>query len=166
MTTATAPTSDEAVSSTELTGNPLIPAGVEATLPPARLARLVSLANHRVLWALVDQAILSGGNFLTSYVLVRALPEAVYGEYALVLTFILFLNNLHTALITYPLSVTAAIGDGADLKIHARRSLRLTMALFVPAGINPGHRHRGIGPCGGDSLGGLRAAAVAAPGNR
>jgi O-antigen/teichoic acid export membrane protein len=135
VTTASAPTSDDSVSSPALTDNPLIPPGVEKVIPPARLARLVSMANHRVVWALADQAILSGGNFLTSYVLVRALPEAVYGEYALVLTFILFLNNLHTALITYPLSVTAAIGDGADLAMHARRSLRLTLALFAPLGL-------------------------------
>jgi O-antigen/teichoic acid export membrane protein len=119
--------SDPAVSSPlTLTDFPAAP------ITPSRLRRLVT---SRPLWALFDQAVLSGGNFLTGLIVVRALPVAAYGEYGLVLTFILFLNNLHTALITFPLSLTAAVGDGTDLARHARRAMGLTLGLFVPLGI-------------------------------
>ncbi|MBB6254199.1 hypothetical protein [Nitrospirillum iridis] len=57
---------------------------------------------------LADQAMVSFGNFALNVTLARALPAADYGAYSVVLSFILVLNTLHQALITYPLSVQTA----------------------------------------------------------
>ena len=86
----------------------------------------------RGLWSLGDQAILSLGNFFTNWLLLRKLPEGRYGNYYIVLSFILFLNNLHTAWVTYPLSVTSAgISDG-ELRRRVRRAIGMTLLLAIP----------------------------------
>ena len=88
-------------------------------------------------WALSDQAVLSLGNFLTSLALIRHLPPATYGVYALVFGTLLFLVSLHAALVTYPLSLKAAAaseGDDAVRRLCAS-SLGLTAALWLPLAI-------------------------------
>ncbi len=66
----------------------------------------------RVNWALIggvaDQAIVSLGNFALTVILARGLPAAGYGLFSVALSFILFFNTLHQALITYPLCVRSA----------------------------------------------------------
>src|SRR5271155_4313263 len=83
--------------------------------PRAALShRIRALADMRGVWSLGDQAILSLGNFLCNWMLLRTpLASKWAGNYMVVLSFILFLNNLHMALVTYPLSITSAgITDG------------------------------------------------------
>ncbi len=66
----------------------------------------------RVNWALIggvaDQGIVSLGNFALTVILARGLPAAGYGLFSVALSFILFFNTLHQALITYPLCVRSA----------------------------------------------------------
>jgi O-antigen/teichoic acid export membrane protein len=95
---------------------------------------LRALASGRSFWALGDQATLSLGNFLTNIFLLRNLPKQELGEYTIVLSVILFLNNLHTSLVTYPLSITAATGDEELLRRRTRRSIGLTLLLAIPFG--------------------------------
>lgn len=60
---------------------------------------------------LADQAIVSFGNFVLSLVLAHHLSSRDYGVFSVALSFILFLNLLHQAFITYPLSVRGAPAD-------------------------------------------------------
>ena len=56
-------------------------------------------------WALTDQAVVSGGSFLSNIAIARLTSPDVYGRFALYLAGILFLNSLHSALVVYPLSI-------------------------------------------------------------
>ncbi|MDQ2997595.1 MAG: oligosaccharide flippase family protein, partial [Chloroflexota bacterium] len=55
--------------------------------------------------ALIDQALVSGINFVTAVVVARSLAPTSYGYYALLFAALLFINGLQTALITGPLMV-------------------------------------------------------------
>jgi O-antigen/teichoic acid export membrane protein len=57
------------------------------------------------IWALSDQAVVSGGNFLTNIAIARLTNRDTYGSFALYLAAILFINSLHSALVVYPLSI-------------------------------------------------------------
>jgi O-antigen/teichoic acid export membrane protein len=106
---------------------------LEQPAPPLT-RRLRALADMRGLWSLADQAILSLGNFLTSWLLLGA-QEVWYGNYYVILSFILFLNNLHMALVTYPLSITSAgITDG-ELRRRVRRAIGMTLLLAIPESV-------------------------------
>ena len=69
-----------------------------------------SLADNtrRTVWAIADQCVLSGGNFLTNLILLRTLIPAEFGTYALILNAIIFFNNVQQALVNYPLCVRGA----------------------------------------------------------
>jgi O-antigen/teichoic acid export membrane protein len=83
----------------------------------------------RSVWALADQGIVSLGNFFTTILLARTLPQAEYAIYALTLGVLLGANSLHAALITYPLAVKGAATDREGLKHFIGGSLLLTVAL-------------------------------------
>jgi O-antigen/teichoic acid export membrane protein len=83
----------------------------------------------RSVWALADQGIVSLGNFFTTILLARTLPQAEYAIYALTLGILLSANSLHAALITYPLAVKGAATDREGLKHFTGGSLSLTVAL-------------------------------------
>lgn len=84
-------------------------------------------------WAMADQGVLSFGNFLTHLTLANALPARDYGTFALVYGLTLFLNSLHGAVVTYPLSVRGAVADPARLRQLAGTALLFT-GLLAPAG--------------------------------
>jgi O-antigen/teichoic acid export membrane protein len=65
---------------------------------------------------LFDQGVVSGGNFLTNLILIRTLAPREYGAYVLLLSAILFLNNLQTNMITYPVCVFGARADEDERK--------------------------------------------------
>jgi O-antigen/teichoic acid export membrane protein len=56
-------------------------------------------------WTLVDQGVVSFGNFLLNLLLARTLSEEEYGEFALFLGAIFILRNIDYSLISYPLSL-------------------------------------------------------------
>jgi O-antigen/teichoic acid export membrane protein len=66
---------------------------------------------------LVDQAMVSMGNFALSVSLARILSVGDYGVYSVTMSFLLFFNTLHQAFIIYPLSVhTAGMPPGRSLQ--------------------------------------------------
>lgn len=64
---------------------------------------------QRASWTLVDQCVVSGGNFLLNVLLARTLAEADYGEFALFLGAIFLLRTIDYSFISYPLSVRLCV---------------------------------------------------------
>lgn len=60
---------------------------------------------ERASWTLVDQGVVSSGNFVLNVLLARTLSEEDYGEFALFLGAIFILRAIDYSLISYPLSV-------------------------------------------------------------
>ena len=66
----------------------------------------------RASWTLVDQCVVSGGNFLLNVLLARTLSQDDYGEFALFLGAIFLLRTIDYSFISYPLSVRlCVVGD-------------------------------------------------------
>ena len=59
--------------------------------------------SSHVNWALLDQAMVSGVNFLTGILLVYFLGAEAFGEFTLLWMSVLFLNTLQSALIIFPM---------------------------------------------------------------
>jgi O-antigen/teichoic acid export membrane protein len=93
--------------------------------------RLRALADMKGLWSLGDQAILSLGNFLTTWLLLRT-QSNWYGNYYVILTIIFFLNNLHMSMVTYPISITSAGITDSELRRRIRRAIGFTLLLGIP----------------------------------
>jgi O-antigen/teichoic acid export membrane protein len=85
-------------------------------------------------WTIADQAIASVGNFLSGVILARHLPVSSYGAYALLLASMLFLNSLHTALVTCPMSILGASSDHERLRRSSSAALWMTLALLPALG--------------------------------
>jgi O-antigen/teichoic acid export membrane protein len=98
---------------------------------PSVRSRLRSLADMRGVWSLADQAVLSLGNFLTSWLLLRT-QALWYGNYFTIINIIWFLNNLHMAMVTYPISVTSAGISDSELRRRVRRAIGMTLLLLIP----------------------------------
>jgi O-antigen/teichoic acid export membrane protein len=110
---------------------------VTSTIPvqiPRLPARFRALADMRGVWSLADQAVLSAGNFLTSWLLLRT-QALWYGNYFTLITIIWFLNNLHMAMVTYPISITSAGITDSELRRRVRRALGMTLLLLIPESI-------------------------------
>jgi O-antigen/teichoic acid export membrane protein len=60
---------------------------------------------ERASWTLVDQCVVSGGNFLLNVLLARKLGQDDYGEFALFLGAIFLLRAIDYSLISYPIAV-------------------------------------------------------------
>lgn len=60
---------------------------------------------ERASWTLVDQCVVSGGNFLLNVLLARKLSQDDYGEFALFLGTIFLLRAIDYSLISYPVAV-------------------------------------------------------------
>ena len=59
-------------------------------------------------WAIVDQALFSGANFLVNILLARWLPPKEYGAFAVALSIFYLLAGFHTAVLTEPMMVFGA----------------------------------------------------------
>jgi O-antigen/teichoic acid export membrane protein len=85
-----------------------------------RIARALAEDGKKSVWPMVDQGIVSLGNFAINIFLARYLARlgrlAEYGEFGLLFDLMLFLNGIHAALIIYPLTVRGAALDRAGLK--------------------------------------------------
>ena len=81
---------------------------------------------------LVDQACVSGGNFLTSLVLARVLLPSAYGRFSLFLLFLYAINTCHSSLIVYPLILRAANRTSTGLATVTLSSLIQSMILAIP----------------------------------
>jgi O-antigen/teichoic acid export membrane protein len=98
------------------------------------LSGLRPASMSRAAWTIADQAMVSAGNFVSGVIIARHLPSSAFGEYALLLATMLFLNSLHSALVTYPLSVRGATHDPATLRRIATASLWMTLGLLPVLG--------------------------------
>jgi O-antigen/teichoic acid export membrane protein len=69
---------------------------------------------ERASWTLVDQGVVSGGNFLLNILLARTLSEADYGQFVLFLGAIFALRAFDYSLISYPLSVRLCVASDEE----------------------------------------------------
>src|SRR4029450_10401726 len=66
---------------------------------------------ERASWTLVDQGVVSFGNFLLNVLLARTLSEADYGKFVLFLGAIFLLRTIDYSFISYPLSVRLCVAN-------------------------------------------------------
>jgi O-antigen/teichoic acid export membrane protein len=69
---------------------------------------------ERASWTLVDQGVVSSGNFLLNVLLARTLSEEDYGKFALFLGAIFILRVIDYSLISYPLSVRLSVASDEE----------------------------------------------------
>lgn len=85
---------------------------------------------RRGAWGLIDQAVVSGGNFLTNIVLANAMASIEeYGRYSLLWGILLLLNSIHGGLVTYPISVRGGAGGSEVVRQLTGGGLATTLAL-------------------------------------
>jgi O-antigen/teichoic acid export membrane protein len=80
-------------------------------------------------WQLLDQAVVSAGNFLTTLLLARTLVPELYGTFSLIYLALYAINTCHASLVLYPLTLNAATAErhtvGATAGQGALRTLLL-----------------------------------------
>ena len=83
--------------------------GGPALLPvvPGRSSLARRLLDGREIWALSDQALVSGANFVTNLLLARSLGLSGFGVYALSWTVVLLMSGLQMAIIISPMMSVA-----------------------------------------------------------
>ncbi len=82
--------------------------------------------------SVLDQAAVSGGNFLTTLVLARSLAPAEYGVFSLLFLALFAINTCHSSLIVYPLTLRGASSSPLELSRLTCVSLVHTALLAVP----------------------------------
>jgi O-antigen/teichoic acid export membrane protein len=87
-------------------------------------------AVRKSVWGLLDQAVVSLGNFCTTLLLIRTLPPEEFGVYALTLNAAVFLNTMQQSVIGYPLCVR-----GAQAGTRSFREL-ITSAMAATGGLS------------------------------
>lgn len=101
----------------------------------ARLAgRCAELSQRRGAAVLMDQAIVSLGNFLTVALLGRHLLKPQFGAYGMLMETLFFLNSLQGALVIYPLTICGATGDHRSLSRLTTASLLFTVVMLPVLG--------------------------------
>jgi O-antigen/teichoic acid export membrane protein len=83
-------------------------------------------------WSLLDQAAVSGGNFLTTLVLARILSPANYGTFSLLFLSLYAINTCHASLVLYPLTLNVASGKEDTFKHLNGIAFLHTLALSLP----------------------------------
>ena len=81
--------------------------------------------------AVLDQALISGSNFLIGVLLARWLAPDQYGAYALAFSIFLFLSGFHNALFLEPMSVLGPASYGDRLLSYVGKLVRLHFALAI-----------------------------------
>jgi O-antigen/teichoic acid export membrane protein len=84
---------------------------------------------ERASWTLVDQGVVSFGNFLLNVLLARKLSEADYGTFALFLGAIFMLRVIDYSFISYPLSVRLGVASDEERAGLLGNTILLTAAL-------------------------------------
>ncbi|HEY0758397.1 MAG TPA: hypothetical protein VGD59_03975 [Acidisarcina sp.] len=82
--------------------------------------------------SLLDQSVVSGGNFLTALVLARLLAPADYGAFSLLFLSLFAINTCHTSLVVYPLTLRGATALNGELGLLSSAALVHTLLLSVP----------------------------------
>jgi len=86
---------------------------------------------QRASWTLVDQGVVSFGNFLLNVLLARTLSQDDYGEFALFLAAIFILRTIDYSLISYPLSVRLCVARDEERAGLFANTMLLTAALSL-----------------------------------
>ncbi len=87
---------------------------------------------RRASWTLVDQAVVSLGNFLVNILIARQLPPGEYGAFALLMGGLFTLQIVNSSLIFYPMSVRMAVSNGDDEKALLGASTRIFFLFLIP----------------------------------
>lgn len=103
------PLQQEAVENTRFFGRDLVSKETEKGLFSPRVLHWAG----KGFWAVTDQALFAGTNFLVNILLARRLSPEEYGAFALAYSVFLFLAGLHSAVLTEPMMVFGA-GKYAD----------------------------------------------------
>ena len=82
-------------------------------------------------WALADQALISGCNFLTVLLVARALPQAAFGLYTVAYTSLYISNTLQSALIAEPHAVLSASRRGRAYIDYTTSTGAMQLAMVV-----------------------------------
>lgn len=77
----------------------------------------VGMVTNRVL-PLIDQMVVSGGNFLFTLLVARYLEIADFGHFSLIWLAVLFANSLHMAALTMPMFTISATLDGTERRAY------------------------------------------------
>lgn len=86
---------------------------------------------QRASWTLVDQGVVSLGNFLLNVLLARTLSEEDYGKFALFLGSIFILRTVDYSLLSYPLSVRLCVAGDEERARLLGNTILLTVALSL-----------------------------------
>src|ERR1700731_4270708 len=86
---------------------------------------------ERASWTLVDQGVVSSGNFVLNVLLARTLSQEDYGEFALFLGAIFILRTIDYSLISYPLSVRLSVASDDERAGLLGNTILLTSALSL-----------------------------------
>ena len=87
--------------------------------------------NIHSLWVLLDQGIVSAGNFMSMLLLARSLSKVDYGTFVLIYGACLIVNGLHSNLIISPLVVFSSTSGPRKAQLYSMASLRLTSDFAV-----------------------------------
>jgi O-antigen/teichoic acid export membrane protein len=109
---------------------------LDRALPPSlaggALAFLRKVTNGREVWAISDQALVSGTNFLTNVIVARSLGIAQFGIFALAWMAMLFFYSLQMALISAPMMSLGPKTPPADRRLYWGAVI-VQELLFAPA---------------------------------
>jgi O-antigen/teichoic acid export membrane protein len=95
------------------------------------MSMAAKLLIERASWTLVDQSVVSFGNFLLNVLLARTLSEEDYGEFALFLGAIFILRAIDYSLISYPLSVRLCVASDEERAGLLGNTILLAAALSL-----------------------------------
>jgi O-antigen/teichoic acid export membrane protein len=93
---------------------------------------LSKLRDSEASWSLLDQAAVSGGNFLTTLVLARILSPTNYGTFSLLFLSLYAINTCHGSLVVYPLILNVAGGKEEEFRHLNGTAFLHTLALSLP----------------------------------
>ena len=92
---------------------------------------------HRALFAILDQALFAGANFVVNILLARWVSPESYGAFAIAYSIFLLLGALHTAILTAPLLVfgpsnySATFGQYLRLLLFLHTGLTAAMSVIL-----------------------------------
>lgn len=89
----------------------------------------------RVSWTMVDQGLVSVGNFVLNVTLARHLAPEDYGTFALIFGGFLALQLVNASLLSYPLSIRLPTAPQADHPRLVATNFVLALAACIPLGV-------------------------------
>jgi len=113
-----------------------LPSPNRGTLGGSGAAQPIGMLVRRGFWPLVDQAVVSLGNFVTLVLVARGLPDrSEYGVFGLILEVIFYLNTLQGSLIIFPLTLRGATSDDHGVRRLATASMLMTLLVSLPVAL-------------------------------